>query len=133
MNFSPLRTASLWSQAGGVLPARIRAQSATQVLPTSEGSSTLAPSTRPLPDVLTRHPPPWFHPPSSCCVLMRYSSPRLTDPLIGLGLTAVRISTLASVTLTGTAASFSAGAAGAGVAAGAAGGVSAGLGPSARR
>src|SRR5207248_7381953 len=75
--------------------------SAKQVLPTSDGSSMLIPSTRLPPVMATRQPPPWLHPPSSCWLLRRYSSPFLTAALSGLGVTAVRISTLASVTFTG--------------------------------
>src|SRR5262249_25940034 len=72
----------------GVLPARTRASRATQVLPTSGGSLTWAPSTRP-PLSSARQPPPWPQPPLASCCPARYSRPFLTASLRGLGGTAV--------------------------------------------
>src|SRR4051812_3678582 len=72
----------------GVLPARTRASRATQVLPTSGGSLTWAPSTRP-PLSSARQPPPWPQPPPASCCPARYSRPLLTASLRGLGRTAV--------------------------------------------
>src|SRR5581483_9924014 len=61
-----------------------------QVLPTSVGSLTCVPSTRPPPPFgAARQPPPCPQPPSSFCWLTSQASPFLTVSLRGFGLTAV--------------------------------------------
>src|SRR5262249_2289589 len=84
MNATALATLLAYGPSLGVLPARTSAKSATQVLPTSGGSLTCAPSIRP-PWSPTRQPPPWPQPPSAPCCLTRYASPFLTASLSGLG------------------------------------------------
>ncbi len=130
-NRSPRATASRYSPVVGVLPARNRVSSAKQVFPTSDGSSTVFPSTRPPPVPWFRHPPPWFQPPSSCCDLASHSSPFLTAADSAFGVTAVFISTFSFVTFTGDSFSPPFSGAGAGCSfaaagAGAGGGVAAG-------
>src|SRR5580765_759528 len=70
----------------------MRASTAKQVLPTSGGSFTSCPSTRPPPPwPEVRQPPPWPQPPSSFCCWTSQVRPFLTLSLSGLGLTAVAI------------------------------------------
>src|SRR5262249_39937187 len=76
---------------------------AMQVLPTSGGSCTSAPSTRP-PWLPTRQPPPWPQPPLGCCWATRYSRPFLTAGLSGLGVTGLAAAA-AALSMSGLAAS----------------------------
>src|SRR5947209_6915532 len=68
----------------------MRASTAKQVLPTSGGSLTSLPSTRPV-WLEVRQPPPWPQPPSSRCCCTSQARPFLVASLSGFALTAVPI------------------------------------------